>query len=54
MTSLNPVKTCGIQVAEAIVVHKKNSNTLAKQQTIQLFEKVKLPEPQKIFLLIST
>ncbi|QEC69109.1 ABC transporter ATP-binding protein [Panacibacter ginsenosidivorans] len=49
MTSLNPVKNCGVQVAEAIVLHKKISNVLAKQQTIQLFKKVQLPDPEKIF-----
>jgi len=49
MTSLNPVLTCGEQVAEAILTHKKISGTAAKQQTIEWFEKVKLPEPASIF-----
>jgi peptide/nickel transport system ATP-binding protein len=49
MTSLNPVMTCGHQVMEAILVHKKISNKEAKQQTIDWFEKVKLPEPAKVF-----
>ena len=34
---------------EALLVHKKLSKEAAKQQTIQWFEKVKLPEPAKIF-----
>jgi peptide/nickel transport system ATP-binding protein len=45
MTSLNPVITCGKQVMEALQVHKKISSEKAKQQTIEWFEKVKLPEP---------
>ena len=49
MTSLNPVKKCGNQVTEAIIIHKKLSTAEAKKQTIQLFEKVKLPDPEKIF-----
>jgi peptide/nickel transport system ATP-binding protein len=49
MTSLNPVLTVGSQVTEAIQLHKKVSKAAAKQQAIVLFEKVKLPEPSKIF-----
>ncbi|GAA4733946.1 ABC transporter ATP-binding protein [Flavisolibacter ginsenosidimutans] len=49
MTSLNPVLKCGEQVMEALLVHKKISNAEAKRQTIEWFEKVKLPEPKKIF-----
>jgi peptide/nickel transport system ATP-binding protein len=49
MTSLNPVLTCGEQVMEAILAHKKIAVAEAKQQTIGWFEKVKLPDPGKIF-----
>jgi peptide/nickel transport system ATP-binding protein len=49
MTSLNPVLTCGEQVMEAILVHKKLSKAEAKQQTITWFEKVKLPNPEALF-----
>jgi peptide/nickel transport system ATP-binding protein len=49
MTSLNPVLTCGEQVMEAILAHKKISSAAAKQQTISWFEKVKLPDPNRIF-----
>lgn len=44
MTSLNPVITCGKQVSEAIMLHKKISAASAKAQTIEWFEKVKLPD----------
>jgi len=49
MTSLNPVFTCGQQVMEAILAHKKISDKEAKKQTIEWFTKVKLPQPEKIF-----
>lgn len=49
MTSLNPVLTCGSQVAEAIVLHLKISKKEARKRTLQLFEKVKLPLPERIF-----
>lgn len=48
MTSLNPVFTCGYQVMEAIQVHQKVNKATARQKTIELFEKVKLPEPENI------
>jgi peptide/nickel transport system ATP-binding protein len=45
MTSLNPVFTCGMQVMEAIQLHQKVNKEEAKKRTLQLFEKVKLPNP---------
>ena len=49
MTSLNPVFTCGDQVMEAITLHQNLSTDEAKKLTIKLFEKVQLPEPERIF-----
>ncbi len=49
MTSLNPVFTCGHQVAEAIQQHTKISKAEAKKQAIALFEKVQLPNPSATF-----
>jgi len=49
MTSLNPVLTCGAQIMEALLAHKKISKATAKQKTIEWFEKVKLPNPEAIF-----
>ncbi len=48
MTSLNPVFTCGYQVAEAIQLHEKLSSAKAKEKTILLFEKVKLPDAEEM------
>jgi peptide/nickel transport system ATP-binding protein len=49
MSSLNPVFTCGHQVAEAIRAHEKMSLGQAKEMCIGLFEKVKLPDPAAIY-----
>ena len=49
MTSLNPVFTCGDQVLEAIVLHQKLNKKKAKKLTIELFKKVQLPDPERIF-----
>ena len=49
MTSLNPVLTCGFQVAEAIQLNLGSSKDEARQKTIQLFEEVQLPRPELIF-----
>lgn len=48
MTSLNPVFTCGHQVMEAIQLHQQLNKKEAEQKTIDLFEKVKLPNPSAI------
>lgn len=45
MTSLNPVFTCGFQVMEAIRRHQRVSTVEARARTLELFEKVKLPNP---------
>ncbi len=49
MTSLNPVFTCGEQVMETMLLHQHISGAVAKQKTIELFEKVQLPDPLSIF-----
>jgi peptide/nickel transport system ATP-binding protein len=49
MTSLNPVFTCGFQVMEALQLHKKLDKKAAREKTLELFNKVKLPRPEAIF-----
>jgi peptide/nickel transport system ATP-binding protein len=49
MTALNPVKTCGSQVAEVLIKHLKIKKEEAKVLTIDLFEKVELPVPEEMF-----
>ena len=48
MTSLNPVHTCGAQVMEALILHKKITKAAAKEATIELFKKVELPMPEQM------
>ncbi len=49
MTSLNPVFTCGEQIAETIILHQHLSKKEAKQKTIEWLDKVKLPNPEATF-----
>lgn len=49
MTSLNPVHTCGTQVAEAIRRHQGLTKSAAKQKTIELFTEVQLPNPAQLY-----
>ncbi|WP_412559655.1 ABC transporter ATP-binding protein [Winogradskyella sp. MIT101101] len=49
MSSLNPSMRCGKQVEEILKQHTKLSNSEIKTEVIDLFEKVKLPKPLRIF-----
>ena len=49
MSSLNPSYKCGNQITEAIRLHLKLDKADAKTKTLELFNKVKLPEPERIF-----
>ncbi|GAA0737534.1 ABC transporter ATP-binding protein [Gaetbulibacter jejuensis] len=49
MSSLNPSMTCGKQVSEIILKHTSLSKTEAKAETLSLFEKVKLPLPERVY-----
>ena len=49
MTSLNPVLTCGFQVAEAVKIHLNFNKKEAKKRTIELFNEVQLPRPEAIY-----
>jgi len=48
MTSLNPVFTCGDQVVEAIILHQNKTKKEAQELTLNLFDKVRLPNPNRI------
>ena len=49
MTSLNPSIRCGEQVEEAIRLHLKLDQKSAKKRVIELFEKVLLPHPERMY-----
>ena len=46
MTSLNPVITVGRQVAESLRLHRGMDAAEARKRTIEIFEKVGIPEPE--------
>jgi peptide/nickel transport system ATP-binding protein len=49
MTSLNPVLTCGAQIREALVIHKKLNGSRAKTETLQLLKKVRIDDPALVY-----
>lgn len=49
MTSLNPVMTCGRQVAEAILARGGVGRREARERTVELFSRVMLPDPGSVF-----
>lgn len=49
MSSLNPSLKCGFQVEEMLLQHTRLSKKEIKKETLALFEKVKLPNPEKIY-----
>ncbi|MGM5469221.1 ABC transporter ATP-binding protein [Flavobacteriaceae bacterium LMO-SS05] len=49
MSSLNPSMTCGKQVEEVLFQHTTLTKIEAKIEVMSLFEKVKLPSPERIF-----
>ena len=49
MTSLNPVMPVGAQVVEAIRLHERVSAAEARRRTIELFERVRIPDaPERV------
>src|SRR5690606_13773456 len=49
MSSLNPSLKCGYQVEEILFEHTNLSKKEVKVEVLSLFEKVKLPSPEKIY-----
>lgn len=49
MTSLNPVMTCGGQICEPLILHKKLSKSAARKEALMLLRKVKISEPERVF-----
>ncbi|WP_136482563.1 ABC transporter ATP-binding protein [Cognatitamlana onchidii] len=49
MSSLNPSMTCGAQVLEILLNHTRINKKEGISETILLFEKVKLPNPERVF-----
>lgn len=49
MTALNPVKKCGQQVDEMLLLNTSISKKQAKQKTLQLFREVLLPDVERVY-----
>ena len=47
MTSLNPVLTCGFQIAEAIVLHQQVSKQEAHARAVEMLKLVGIPAPDQ-------
>jgi len=50
MTSLNPSMRCGMQVEEGIILHTGCSKKEAREKVLELFNEVRLPDPQRASL----
>ncbi len=49
MTSLNPLKTIGKQICEAIVLHQHKNKSEAKKAAVEILRDVGIPEPERRF-----
>ncbi|MEJ2112458.1 MAG: ABC transporter ATP-binding protein [Flavobacteriaceae bacterium] len=49
MSSLNPSMTCGKQVQEILLQHTKLTKLKSEKEVLQLFDNVKLPDPERVF-----
>ena len=47
MTAFNPVYTIGNQVAEAIILHQDTEKSVARERTIELFDRVGISAPEQ-------
>ena len=48
MTSLNPVFTLGDQIMEALLLHRYLDRAEARQQTVEMLRRVKIPSPETL------
>lgn len=49
MTSLNPLITCGAQIAESLEIHRALTSTEAKSETLRLLDRVRIPDAARRF-----
>ena len=47
MTSLNPVLTCGYQIAEAVLMHQDVSRAEARERAVDMLRLVHMPAPER-------
>ena len=49
--SLNPVMRVGDQISEAFLAHSSSDKTLARKQSLELMESVKIRNPERVYRL---
>ena len=49
MTSLDPVYRVGDQIVEGLYKHTKISKRMARQQVLELMERLRIPKPNRVF-----
>lgn len=49
MTSLNPTMKVGDQIAEGLIIHKRYSKKIAREETIKLIKLVGIPSPEQCY-----
>lgn len=49
MTSLNPLMTCGVQIAESLQIHRALTGPEAKAETLRLLDRVRIPDAARRF-----
>jgi peptide/nickel transport system ATP-binding protein len=49
--SLNPVMRVGDQISEAFLAHSHSNKTLAKKQSLELMESVRIRNPERVYKL---
>ena len=49
--SLNPVRTVGNQIKEAYVTHRRVSGNVAKKETLNMLEAVRIRNPEQVYKL---
>lgn len=47
MTSLNPILTCGFQIAESLRLHRGLNKKESRKETIRLVDNIGIPNPEK-------
>src|SRR5262249_26894069 len=49
LSYLNPVMRVGLQIAEAVRIHRRMSSREARKQTLDVLQKVGIPSPPRVF-----
>jgi len=47
MTAMSPVRTVGVQITEAIILHQKVSKAEAREKAIEMLARVRMPKPER-------